>query len=165
MNSKTVWLAAALAAVGACGSQPTAILTGQDYILDVYLPDEQWKPTREEAAEAKGALLAYLESGELPAGESPQSFTIVYLPIVQEHIGNYSLQYFGGRYSWVQGHFGPDRTGEKEILINGLCKGPWLQQEVAKQLITVNDGGSCFFHALYSPAQKKIVMFTVNGQA
>jgi hypothetical protein len=164
MNFKTALLAAAMAAGSAC-APPKAALSSRDYILDVYLPGEQWRPTREEAAEAKAALLDYLTVGELPAGDSPQSFTIAYLPIIEERIGGYSLQYFGGYYSWRQGRAVPDRSGEKEIFVNGLCKGPWLQEGVAKQLITVNDGGACFFHALYSPAQKRIMMFSVNGQA
>jgi hypothetical protein len=37
--------------------------------------------------------------------------------------------------------------------------------DITKEIIHVNDGGACFFHALYSPAQEKIMMFSVNGQA
>ena len=84
MNLRNVCLAVAVVAAGSgCASHPPpAALSSQDVILDVYLPAEQWKPTTNEAAEAKAALLAYLASDELPAGDSPQSFTAVYRTLI-----------------------------------------------------------------------------------
>jgi len=168
VNFKNACLAVAIIVTGnGCASHvsaTTVALSSQDYILDIYLPDEQWKPTEKEAAEAKTALFAYVTSGTLPAGEPPGSFTATYRPTVAAQLGSYSLQYFGGHYLWTDGHMQPNASGEKEILINGLCKGPWLKTlDVAKQLIEVNDGGACFFHALYNPAQRKILEFSING--
>jgi hypothetical protein len=167
MKFKNVCSAAATVFIGACTAQPSAspaALSNRDYIVDIYLPAEQWLPTRNQAAEAKAALLTYLASDTLPAYGSQGSFTMAYRNIVAARIDSYSLQYFGGHYVWTERYAAPDLSGEADILINGLCEGPWLKGEnPTKQLIEVNDGGACFFHAFYSPAQKKILQFSING--
>ena len=168
-NFRNACLVVAIIGGGGCASQdsvPVAPLSNRDYILGIYLPGKQWLPTANQAGEAKAALLAYLASDALPADGSQGSFAVAHRSIVASRIDGYSLQYFGGHYRWTDGHAVPDPLGEEDILINGLCKIPAMGgADVSKQLIQASDGGACFFHALYSPARKTILQFSVNGEA
>ena len=108
MNFKTACLAMAVITGSSSASRPptpTAALSSQDFIIDVYLPGEQWKPATNDAAEAKAALLAYLASDNLPTGASPRSFRVVDRASVAARTDQGAA---------------PDPFGEKEILINGL---------------------------------------------
>jgi hypothetical protein len=139
-------------------------LTSQDIILDVTEPG-QWRPTEAQVTEAKAALLSYLYSDDHHATDPAQKYAELMRPDIQARINSYSLQYFGGYYSWD--HSGWDPDGDKEILINGLCESFVKAEhiELSKQLVSVNDGGACFFQAGYSVAQRKIAHFAVNGRA
>lgn len=150
----------AVLAVTACSQSP---LTDRDFIVEVH-DKGQWAVSEAQAAEAKLALLDYLATAH-PTQNSMDQLAERERPSIHAKIATYYLQYYGGLYGTKSGW---DDAGEKQILINGLCEmlpPPFGSEGMRKELIGVNDGGGCFFRALYNPAQHKITVFTVNGHA
>jgi hypothetical protein len=149
-------------------AEAVPVLGTQDFIVDptgssaTVIPG-QWKPTAIEAAETKAVLLDYLSSGPpfVPGVWTGQARLSI-----KDRISSYSLQYIGVHYSWSDHGGTPTPSGDREILVNGLCKvEPEERAMLTKQKLIILDGGECFFQAFYSLAKQKIVWFSVNGRA
>jgi len=56
--------------------------------------------------------------------------------------------------------------GRNLVFVNALCRiDPQVSSAWRKHLIMVNDGGECFWHAMYDPSTQKFSDLTVNGVA
>lgn len=101
----------------------------------------EWSPGAEELSDIKKNIKAFVESSEksqiLHFGEW----------------GEYLFQYFG----IVQG-------GEKVIEIHAFCT---LDEpgRLAKELVVILDGGSCYFQLIYHPDSKRFSNLQINGEA
>ncbi len=100
-----------------------------------------WHPSPAVLAEAEAALraIAKLKSGtsaRAPEIDHPETFFRQYLPIV--------------------------RNGRHFLYVNAFCLST-PPNEWRSRLFIVDDGGSCFWQALYDPASKQYSDLRVNG--
>lgn len=56
------------------------------------------------------------------------------------------------------------QSGKRKIYVNAFCEREDLAQW-RKHLVIVDDGGTCFWQALYDPATKKFSHLRINGRA
>jgi hypothetical protein len=61
-------------------------------------------------------------------------------------------------------YFGLSREGRRVIFVNAFC-GPFAETlpDWQKRLVTVSDGGGCFFQVYYDPSTKEFRDLRVNG--
>jgi hypothetical protein len=69
-------------------------------------------------------------------------------------LGNYRRQYVGFTMKT-----------RRVLFVNALCQGGWGEAEWRTKFIQVNDGGACYFHAIYDPVKNSIEQLIINGEA
>lgn len=114
------------------------VFTSDDAETDIHGEAITWTPPTGDVLAAERALAAYIDAHP-DLGVDP--------------LDAYARQYVG---------VGP---GDGELVsANALCDTETLD-DWRDELIYVNDGGTCFWQALYDPALDRVVDFTVNGEA
>ena len=122
-----------------------------------------WVPTAAEAKRARRALLAYLALGRPPATVGNE-WSEKWRSAINREIATYSLQLMGVRRGAGDRIFGWDGAAPKAILILGRCRlDPGLAAKLTRELLFVEDGGHCYFTALYDPQGDRLAYFDVNG--
>jgi hypothetical protein len=69
--------------------------------------------------------------------------------------------------SWEQYVFqyqAQEAKGRRYILVNALCQ-VFPKRDLAKELVLVRDGGSCYFNAKYDPERRQFYELMINGEA
>jgi hypothetical protein len=136
---------------------------------------------------SKFAILSFETSGKLGFDSTYSSTTLndsdllklevlIYQSIQQynSRLGKEEFEYYG--VDTGQSHYrmqiipALNHKGQKEIWINGFCS-HWneslepFRQDWKKQLVSVKDGGNCYFNFKINLATKKYYAFSVNGYA
>ncbi len=122
------------------GLPDQVVVFGPDDVeTDIYGNEVTWTPSADDVAAAEEALQAHIEENP-DAGPEPVG-----------DVEGYFRQYTG--------------TGEDGdvVSVNALCTTSDFDWE--DDLILVNDGGSCFWQAEYTPTDDTVTSFNVNGQA
>ena len=105
--------------------------------------DGFWTPDQEQILALEAALPTYLQA-------NPQRFTS--LPPAWERLDQYRRQYFGLQ-----------RGQEKTIYANYFCSDLGIDWQ--KQIVSVEDGGDCYFQFQYDPKTGAFSSLIVNGDA
>jgi hypothetical protein len=122
-----------------------------------------WVPTAAQAKRARRALLAYLAPGRPPATVGNQ-WSEKWRSAIRREIATYSLQLMGARRGAGDRLFGWDGAAPKAILVLGRCRlDPGQAAKLTRELLFVEDGGHCYFTALYDPGGDRLTYFEVNG--
>jgi hypothetical protein len=122
-----------------------------------------WVPKPAEVERATSVLLAYLAlAGPIvPVGNA---WSEKWRPAIAREIGDYSLQFTGVRRATGNQAYKTGDTGPKSILILGLCRvDPGEGANLTRVLLFVEDGGHCYFTAVYDPEEDRLTYFDVNG--
>lgn len=129
-------------------------------------PDERgtglWRPTMAQAVSAREALREFLATGK-----SRDHWSEERRLEVAKRFDTYVLQIEGVRRPTGNRFYDSDGTGPKQIHIDGFC--PQIVEETGNQVyreqLSVDDGGSCIFQAMYDLRTAKIIFFQTNGLA
>ena len=105
--------------------------------------DGFWTPSEEDILKLEGGLAGYL---------SQNSEQFYRQPPVWERLDAYQRQYFG-----------IERDGKQVIYGNYFCDN--LGMDWRQDLVTVLDGGECFFQVEYDVEGGKFIWLMVNGEA
>jgi hypothetical protein len=124
-----------------------------------------WRPTASDVTRAEAALRKFLSDKSDGHLKWP-------LPKYEEHgrddvasdIENYTLQFVGARQGPGNRAYDFQGSGPPVILIAGFCN-KTVEPALSKHLVTVFDGGDCFFRAVYDPSVDGVIYFAVNGTA
>jgi hypothetical protein len=98
----------------------------------------------EQIAQAEAALPAYVAEQDHATDRL----------IDEIHTGTYERQYFG--YAFEFSYL---------LVINGYCASDSAYFNPSQQPVAVEDGGDCFWQAIYSLTDERFVSFSVNGVA
>jgi len=102
-----------------------------------------WMPALEQVQELESLLPTYLKRHP-PRDDKP--------------VGN--IFFACGRQ-----YFGVTRGGQKLIYLNAFCNPERFDRRWEKEIILVQDGGSCYFQVYFSPASSEFMHLHYNGQA
>jgi hypothetical protein len=121
--------------------------------------DGIWRPSGEEIERARSALVAYLAVAHPPAESGSERYR-------RGSFDTYILQFAGVRSGGEDHDYSTRGDGPKAILIKGMCSHPYRDDDrLTKGIVTIQDGGACYFTAVYDPMKNEIVRFAVNGVA
>jgi hypothetical protein len=135
-----IWLVLSLFVLGAGAQQEAKFV-----VLSAKLPDgivttqETWSPIKTDIDKAESSIsqIASLKGNYASIQiDHPERYFRQYVPIRQE--------------------------GRKLLYVNAFCEAPSYWHT---QLVIVDDGGSCFWQALYDPATDTYSHLTINGRA
>jgi hypothetical protein len=101
-----------------------------------------WTPTGDQIQKLESLLPKYLKR---------------YPPIDDKPVRNV-LEY-GRQY------FGVTKNDRKLIYLNAFCNPSRFDRRWEKEIISVCDGGSCYFQVYFNPATKEFIHLNYNGQA
>ena len=105
---------------------------------------DTWTPSNAAIAQFEAALPTFLQSAHNDWLRPD--------PPIWERVPEYKRQYLG-----------IVEAGEEIIYANFFCKS--LNESWHEQLVTVMDGGDCYFQLKYNPATGEFFDFSVNGEA
>lgn len=60
---------------------------------------------------------------------------------------------------------GQEEKSKKYIFINALCDQDMKKRDLAKEIIYIFDGGSCYFSLKYDPEHEEFFDLFINGEA
>jgi hypothetical protein len=133
--------------IASAGKDETVVVFSADQAKGLALEDAgpYWTPTAQQIEKLESRLAAYL------AANPPQDGH----PVI--NILEYGRQYVG-----------VTRAGKKAIFLNAFCPSylslakdkSWL-----KELVQVEDGGSCFFQVYFDPESSEFSALLYNGVA
>ncbi len=101
-----------------------------------------WKPTDNQVQELESLLPKYLNS---------------HPPVNDKPVGNF--------FEYGRQYFGVTKNGRRSIYLNAFCKPSRFDPRWQKEIIVVEDGGSCCFQVYFDPATKEFIDLRYNGQA
>lgn len=112
----------------------------------IAVPGGSWQPSPQQIQEIRSNLEPFVKQ-QATRGQSLHNWS------------DYVFQY--------QGQLDND---QKIIFINALCNGFFredskMKEKALRELIRVNDGGTCFFNVKYDPVKKVFFQFWLNGEA
>jgi hypothetical protein len=122
-----------------------------------------WRPAAEDVERARKALITYLSVAH-STPDPAQSWYERSRPEIRDKIDTYLLQFAGVRKGEGRLYYSTQGDGPKAILVTGLCH-PLDEVRLTSGIVTIFDGGSCFFTAVYDPVEDRIDKFQVNGFA
>lgn len=127
----------------AAGALPRVVLEDpySAHTTDWAFAGAYWRPTADQIAEAEGGLAAYL--AEAPNADAHD------LP---GRVDGYGRQYFG-----------VERDGRRFLVIHAFCVADFNPADLTKALVTVADGGDCFFEVYYDVRERQFVGIAING--
>lgn len=115
----------------------------------IHVPGGTWNPTPEMIIETGAKLRPYVVAQAALQGRKLQPWA------------TYTFQYQGQAKAFKL----PTQVLSKRriILVNAFCITP--PSYVYKELVTVLDGGTCFFRAYYDTVQHRFIYIVFNGVA
>lgn len=102
----------------------------------------KWDPNTEMLSDIKTRIEAYVESQAKIQKRDLKDWQ------------TYTFQYQG-----------QEEEGGKYILINALCDQDIKKRDLAKRIMNIYDGGSCYFILKYDPERKDFFDLFINGEA
>jgi uridine kinase len=88
--------------------------------------------------------------------------TVALENMLWDYIKNNSKQEFEPKDSYTYQY---KTINENELLINALCYAEYSKEELTRNFVMVDDGGSCYFQATYNFKTHTFVKLVVNGEA
>jgi hypothetical protein len=122
-----------------------------------------WRPAARDVERARAALIAYLSVAH-STPDADQSWNERNRPEIRDKIDTYLLQFAGVRRGDGRQYYSKQGNGPRAILITGMCQNPFGGEgDLTTGIVLINDGGSCYFTAIYDPAEDRIAGFYVNA--
>jgi len=138
-SSKLVWAFAALTLMGFPSAAPAAHVG--TYTAPMATGD--WKPTEDDLVNALDTLKHDASAWERRIGRNLRAFR------------EYRFQYYGLR-----------EKGRRIVYLNAFCSAFWdAAPGWRESLVTVMDGGNCFFQAKVAADTLELIALDVNGEA
>lgn len=121
------------------------IMPETNKISGLFVPEGagKWTPSSEQVQELERRL-----PNELASSKELSSSAL-------SRLASYGRQYLG-----------TDKDRRKRIFVNAFCSDGGMAKETLRiTLLSVFDGGECYFQIFYDPVTKKFEELTVNGEA
>ncbi len=126
-------------------------------------PDGGWEEVT--VGEIRGVILPMRAAGSLVHGARPEIPEEDYwTPVLADvELAEAAIAGDQGALEHMRQYAGFIENGERKILVNGFCDAfgvDWMSEPVR-----VDDGGDCFFTAIYNVDRDDLEMFRFNGLA